>query len=333
MSKTSALTVVSTLPDSCHCQDTPGSGAQTGPGNADAEAGADGEPGRTREPRTDAFALTSPGSGGSPSRRRSRRSPPPRAGTGHLYPVPSFLDILRNSTGGQDRGRCSPVVAEADSIASTSRCVRPHPRPAAGGGVHHASARHRRRRRRIVGRPDRCPPLLLRLLGRGRLRPRPSSRPWWTGSTIRGSRRPASTRRRPGRGGPRARAGQHPCAQCRRPALRPADLPGRLPQRCALPGHRDEPVAPAPGPALRADRGDARRRAVRPARRLGGQRAARAGRHGRRAGPGRRLRPVRRRRALQRDRRARRARLRRTWWSTATTSPRPSRSGPPSRSA
>ena len=66
--------------------------------------------------------------------------------------------------------------------------------------------------------------------------------------------------------------------------------------------HPDEPYC--------AHRRQARRRAVRPGRRLGGRRPTRARRHGRRARPVRRLRPLRRRPSVLGDRRARRARRR-----------------------
>ena len=64
---------------------------------------------------------------------------------------------------------------------------------------------------------------------------------------------------------------------------------------------------PHPDVAVREDRRDARRRAVRQGRRVGGGRPARAGRHRDRAGAVRRVRAVRRRPPVRRDRRDRRA--------------------------
>ena len=71
---------------------------------------------------------------------------------------------------------------------------------------------------------------------------------------------------------PRAR--DHPRPQRGRPALRDADLRGRLRGRRRLSRHGDVAVAPGPGRAVRADRGQAGRRAVRAGRRLGGGRTA-----------------------------------------------------------
>ena len=76
--------------------------------------------------------------------------------------------------------------------------------------------------------------------------------------------------------------------------------------RGRLPRHGDEPVAAAPGAALRELAGvKLGRRAVRAGRGVGGRRPSGAGRHRRRARAVRRVRPVRRRPPLRRDRRAR----------------------------
>ena len=115
-------------------------------------------------------------------------------------------------------------------------------------------------------------------------------------------------RRRGGRAGPRG--ARHPRLQRRRPAVRDADLHRRAGGRRRLPRHGDEPVGAPPRRALRAGRGQARRRAVRPGRRVGGGRPAGAARHRRRARALRRLRALRRRRALRPHRRARHPRRR-----------------------
>ena len=178
--------------------------------------------------------------------------------------------------------------------------------PGRRGGGPGAGARRRRRRRRRGGGPDRRAPGVPAGRGARRRRPRP-------GRAGRGGhRRPAVQRRRRGRLGSRgaARADhRHPRrrgAQRHRPALRPAGL-HRLPaRRRDLPGHGHVAVPPAPAAPVRADRRQARRRAVRAGRRVGGARRAGPGRDGRRAGPVRRVRPVRRRPPVRLDRRGRR---------------------------
>ena len=105
---------------------------------------------------------------------------------------------------------------------------------------------------------------------------------------------------------PRAR--HHPRPQRGRPALRDADLRGRLRGRRGLPRHGDVAVAPGSGRAVRADRRQARRRAVRGGRRVGGGRTPGPRRGRRRAGPVGRLRPLRPGPPVHRDRRGRRPR-------------------------
>ena len=169
----------------------------------------------------------------------------------------------------------------------------------------HADHPGRRRRGRRRVRPDRRPPRLLRGLRGGRLRPG-SGR-----AHRRGGRRP-TLRRRPGgrlrprlgrRAGPRAR--RHPRDERGRPAVRDADLRRRVRGGRGLPGHGDVPVPARRGAAVRQDRPDARRRAVRRGRPVGAGRPAGPGRDGGRAGAVRRVRPLRRRRPVLRDRRAR----------------------------
>ena len=78
---------------------------------------------------------------------------------------------------------------------------------------------------------------------------------------------------------PVPRRTDHPRAQRGRPAVRHADLRRRVRRRRRLPRHGDVAVAAAPDPALRGDRRQARRRAVRRRRRPGQRpRPARAGR-------------------------------------------------------
>ncbi len=107
---------------------------------------------------------------------------------------------------------------------------------------------------------------------------------------------------------PRAR--DHPRDERRRPGLQHADLRRRLRGRRRLPRHGDVAVQAAPRGAVREDRREARRRAVRGRGRVGVGRPAGAGRHRRRARAVRRVRAVRRRPPLLRDRRARHPRRR-----------------------
>ena len=115
---------------------------------------------------------------------------------------------------------------------------------------------------------------------------------------------------RVGRGAvPRAR--HHPRDERGRPGLQHVDLQRRVRRRRRLPRHGDVAVEAAPGGAVRADRREARRRAVRASPHdWEAAGPAGAGRHRRRAGPVRRLRALRRRPPLQRDRRARHPRRR-----------------------
>ncbi len=123
------------------------------------------------------------------------------------------------------------------------------------------------------------------------------------GSSPHGRRvRPGGDRDAAGRPGDRRRARRD------RPALHDADLPCRAGAAGALRRHGDVAVAAAPVRAVRAHRGDARRRAVRPRRRLEAIRPDRAGGVRRRTRPRRRVRPLRRRPPVQRDRRGRCAR-------------------------
>ena len=152
-------------------------------------------------------------------------------------------------------------------------------------------------------------------MGGGRLRPR-------AGRADRGRRQRAAYRRGAVHRGPgrrlrrrrrrraRPRRTGHARLQRRRPAVRDADLHRRPRGRGELPRHGDEPVGAAPGRALRAGRRQARRRAVRPGRRVGGGGSPGPARHRRRARPLRRVRALRRRRALRPHRRARHPRRR-----------------------
>ena len=107
---------------------------------------------------------------------------------------------------------------------------------------------------------------------------------------------------------PRAR--DHARDERGRPDLQHVDLQRRVRGRGRLPRHGDVAVEAAPRGAVREDRREARRRAVRGRGGVGVRRPAGAGRDRRRARPLRRVRAVRRRPPVQRDRRARHPRRR-----------------------
>ena len=118
-----------------------------------------------------------------------------------------------------------------------------------------------------------------------------------------------------------------------RPALRDARVRGRLRRGRHLHGHGDVALPTASGATSRGGRGQARGRAVRSGGAMGGTRAPRIARHGRRTGHVGRVRPTRLGRAVQRRSTRSASGTAPTWSSRATTSRRASRSGPRSRNA
>ena len=152
---------------------------------------------------------------------------------------------------------------------SQLRSVRPD-HSSRRSGVSSANSPGGCRRGRRGGGGHRRPPRLRGAAGRGRLRPRPRARPSWTGSATRGSRPRPARRVRRGRGRGRARrARRDGAAQRHRPAVRHAAVPRRAGRWGHLPRHGHVDVGAAPGGALRADRRQARRRAVRAGRARG----------------------------------------------------------------
>ncbi len=206
--------------------------------------------------------------------------------------------------------------------------------PAIGPEGLDADPRRGRRRRRQLGRPDRREARLLRGDGRRRLRRDPrraDGRPAGRRPAVR--RRPRGRVERRGRRGTGPRASDHPCPERGRPALRHADLRGGAGGGCRLPRHGDVALEAAPGAALRGERRQARRRAVRadapPGPMRAGWRSSGSG-----SSPGCRTSSPATPPTTCSARSTRSASATaRTSSSTATTSRRRSRSGPRSRSA
>ena len=231
-----------------------------------------------------------------PLGRHRRLRPGPRARHRHAgagrpdrarscsTPSAGSASSCRSSASTSSRSRRPTTTPRSPRRSPTGSCSRrcPASRPA-GRAVDYDP-----RRPLLDDRPERTRSRRMRILlvgaggvGRPRSRPSPpaatSSSRWWSPTTTwpgpsgpsahaddRGSSRRRSTR-------PTADAvaalcrehGDHPRAERRRPALRHADLRRRVRRRRRLPRHGDVAVAAAPRRAVRADRREARRRAVR----------------------------------------------------------------------